>query len=86
MYLHISCITQIHYREGTSPDEVNYYPSMDYGPDTNRTFTLKELIIFTDYLYIPQTRFTRQCNITAGQFPCLIKGCFTEEEVTLETS
>ena len=56
---------------------------MDYGPDTNRTFTLKELLIFSDFLTIPQTEFTRQCNITAGQFPCLIKGCFTEMEVLL---
>ena len=54
---------------------------MDYGPDTNRTFGLKELLIFTDFLEIPQTRFTRQCNITAGEFPCLIKGCYTELEV-----
>ncbi len=68
-------------REGTTPDEVSYYPSMDYGVDTNRTFGLKELLIFTDFLEIPQTRFTRQCNITAGQFPCLVKGCYTEEDI-----
>lgn len=68
-------------REGTSPDEVSYYPSMDYGIDSNRTFGLKELLIFTDFLEIPQTRFTRQCNITAGQLPCLVKGCYTPEEI-----
>ncbi len=43
-------------REGTSPDQVSYYPSMDYGVDSNRTFGLKELIIFTDFLEIPQTK------------------------------
>ena len=68
-------------REGTSPDEVSYYPSMDYGIDTNRTFGLKELLIFTDFLEIPQTQYTRQCNITAGQYPCLVKGCYTENEI-----
>ena len=68
-------------REGTRPEQVNYYPSMNYGVDTNRTFDLKELLLFTDFLEIPQTRFTRQCNKAAGQFPCLLKGCYTEEDI-----
>ena len=68
-------------REGTQPDEVSYYPSMDYGIDTNRTFGLKELLIFTDNVEIPQTIYTRQCNLTAGQFPCLVKGCYFEEQI-----
>ena len=67
-------------REGSKPDEVSYYPSMDYGVDTNRTFELNEILIFTDNVFIPQTPFTRQCNISAGLFPCLHKDCFTEEE------
>ena len=46
-------------REGTAPDQVSYYPSMDYGVDTNRTFELKELLIFTDFVFIPQTPLTR---------------------------
>ena len=54
---------------------------MDYGVDSNRTFGLKELLIFTDFLEVPQTRFTRQCNMTAGQFPCLVKGCYVEEQI-----
>jgi hypothetical protein len=33
------------------------------------------------FLQIPQTRFTRQCNMTAGQFPCLVKGCYTQEDI-----
>ena len=33
-------------REGTTPDKVEYYPSMDYGVDSNRTFGLKELIVY----------------------------------------
>ena len=24
---------------------------------------------------------SRQCNITAGQFPCLKKGCFEEHQI-----
>ena len=47
---------------------------MDYGVDSNRTFGLKELIVFTDLLEVPQTRFTRQCNILKGDFPCLVSG------------
>ena len=54
---------------------------MDYGIDTNRTFGLKELLIFTDYLEIPQTQYTRQCNVTAGQYPCLVKGCYTDQDI-----
>ena len=54
--------------------QVEYYPSMDYGVDSNRTFGLKELIVFTDFLEVPQTRFTRQCNILEGSYPCLISG------------
>ena len=68
-------------REGTSPDKVAYYPSMDYGVDSNRTFGLKELIVFTDFLEVPQTRFTRQCNILTGSFPCLVSGCYTAEDI-----
>ncbi len=30
---------------------------MDYGVDSNRTFGLKELLIFTDFLEVPQTRY-----------------------------
>ena len=47
---------------------------MDYGVDSNRTFGLKQLIVFTDFLEAPQTRFTRQCNILNGDFPCLVSG------------
>ena len=68
-------------REGSQPDQVQYYPSMDYGIDTNRTFEMKELIIFTDFVFIPQTPLTRQCNITAGLFPCLHKNCYTEDQI-----
>ena len=68
-------------REGTKPDEVSYYPSMDYGVDTNRTFELNELLIFTDFVFIPQTPLTRQCNKTAGYFPCLHKGCYTADQI-----
>ena len=68
-------------REGSKPDEVSYYPSMGYGVDTNRTFELNELLIFTDFVIIPQTPLTRQCNETAGFFPCLHKGCFTKEQI-----
>jgi hypothetical protein len=68
-------------REGTKPDEVSYYPSMDYGIDTNRTFELNEVLIFTDFVFIPQSPLTRQCNKTAGYFPCLRQGCYTQEEI-----
>ena len=68
-------------REGTQPDQVAYYPSMDYGIDTNRTFEMKELIIFTDFVFVPQTPLTRQCNATAGLFPCLHKNCYTEDQI-----
>jgi len=68
-------------REGEAPDRTKYYPSMDYGIDTNRTFELQDLIIFTDFLIIPQTVLTRQCNKTAGQFPCLVKGCYNLEDI-----
>ena len=68
-------------REGTKPDEVTYYPSMGYGVDTNRTFQLNEIIIFTDFVFIPQSPLTRQCNITGGLFPCLHKGCFTQDQI-----
>jgi len=68
-------------REGAKPDQVTYYPSMDYGVDTNRTFEMKEMIVFTDFVTIPQTPLTRQCNITAGLFPCLKKGCYEEHQI-----
>ena len=68
-------------REGEAPDRTAYYPSMDYGVDSNRTFELQDLIIFTDFLEVPQTLLTRQCNKTANQLPCLVKGCYAREEV-----
>ena len=46
-------------REGTQPDQVHYYPSMDYGPDANRTLELKELVVFTDVLDILRAPLTR---------------------------
>ena len=54
---------------------------MDYGIDTNRTFGLKELLIFTDFLEVPQTRFTRQCDRDKGEFPCLVKGCYKADQI-----
>ena len=68
-------------REGEAPDRTAYYPSMDYGADTNRTMELQDLIVFTDFVEIPQTVLTRQCNRTANQLPCLVKGCYTKEEI-----
>ena len=68
-------------REGTKPDEVTYYPSMGYGVDTNRTFELNEILIFTDFVLVPQSPLTRQCNITGGLLPCLHKGCYTEDQI-----
>ena len=68
-------------REGENLDEVTYFPSMDYGVDSNRTFTLNELVIFTDFVYVLRHPYTRQCNVSAGQYPCLHKGCYTEEEI-----
>jgi hypothetical protein len=48
--------------EGTRTDQVNYYPSMFYGADSNRTFGLKELLIYTNFLKVPQTLYTHQCK------------------------
>ena len=72
-------------REGEAPDKTSYYPSMDYGIDSNRTFELHDLLIFTDQLLVSQTLFTRQCNRTDGQLPCLVKGCYTEDQVQAVT-
>ena len=68
-------------REGEHPDTVAYFPAMDYGADANRTLELQDLIVFTDYLDVPQTLLTRQCNITGGFFPCMVKGCYTKEQL-----
>ena len=67
-------------REGSTPDKVAYYPSMDYGIDTNRTFGLKELGIFTDFLEIPQTWETKLCQ-SQGEYPCLVTGCYKQEDI-----
>ena len=68
-------------RDALYLDKVTYYPSMDYGVDAKRTFESKNLLVFTDYVYIPQTPLTRQCNISLGMFPCLHKGCYTEAQI-----
>ncbi|XP_023346769.1 CD109 antigen [Eurytemora carolleeae] len=67
-------------REGEIPDSVTYYPAMDYGIDSNRTLELQDLIVFTDYVGIPQTPLTRYCANTTGLNPCMLTGCFTEEQ------
>ena len=43
--------------------QVIYYPSMDYGPDANRTLELKELVVFTDFLDILRAPLTRYLDI-----------------------
>ena len=68
-------------REGEAPDRTSYYPSMDYGIDANRTFELHDLIILTDNLEVSQTLLTRQCNRTAGQLPCLVRGCHSPAQL-----
>ena len=40
--------------------------------------------MFTDFLDVLRTPLTRQCNITAGQFPCLKKGCYEEHQVSCD--
>ena len=40
----------------------------------------------TDFLDVLRTPLTRQCNITAGQFPCLKKGCYEEHQVSCDWS
>ena len=68
-------------REGEAPDRTSYYPSMDYGIDSNRTFELHDLIILTDNLEVSQTLLTRQCNRTEDQYPCLVKGCYSSADI-----
>ena len=68
-------------REGEAPDKTSYYPSMDYGIDSNRTFELHDLLILTDNLEVSQTLLTRQCNRTEDQYPCLVKGCYQSSEI-----
>ena len=68
-------------REGEAPDKTSYYPSMDYGIDANRTFELHDLLILTDNLEVSQTLLTRQCNRTENQYPCLVKGCYSAEDI-----
>ncbi|XP_023330083.1 CD109 antigen [Eurytemora carolleeae] len=67
-------------REGEAPDSVAYFPSMDYGIDSNRTLELQDLVVFTDFVSIPQTPLTRHCSNTTGLNPCMLTGCFTEDQ------
>jgi hypothetical protein len=53
-------------REGEHPDRVAYFPAMDYGVDANRTLELQDLIVFTDYLDVPQTLLTREGLLHQG--------------------
>lgn len=67
-------------REGEVPDRVAYYASQDYGIDSNRTIALQDLLVFTDFVAIPRTPQTRQCDESKGYFPCMITGCFEADQ------
>lgn len=35
-------------RDGLFPEQLEYYASANYGPDSNRTFDFSGLVVFTD--------------------------------------
>jgi hypothetical protein len=41
---------------------------MDYGIDTNRTFEMKDLLIFTDNLEVKQIYFCQDINFFLSRF------------------
>ncbi|KAG0724718.1 CD109 antigen [Chionoecetes opilio] len=64
-------------REGFQPEEVEYYTSGNYGPDSNRTFDFSGLVVFSDaVLGVVSGYEYHKCNETQGYSPCLMGGCF----------
>ena len=49
------------FREGEAPDSVAYFPSMDYGIDSNRTLELQDLV---GIVYIPSMDYGIDSNRT----------------------
>ncbi|MPC34052.1 CD109 antigen [Portunus trituberculatus] len=64
-------------REGFQPEEVEYYTSGNYGPDSNRTFNFSGLVIFSDAtLGVVPGYENNVCNESQGYSPCLMGGCY----------
>ncbi|KAK8389963.1 hypothetical protein O3P69_012881 [Scylla paramamosain] len=64
-------------REGFHPEEVEYYTSGNYGPDSNRTFDFSGLIVFSDAtLGVVPGYENNVCNKSQGYSPCLMGGCY----------
>ncbi|CAG2064382.1 unnamed protein product [Timema podura] len=66
-------------REGLVPDESVYLTSMNDGVDTNQTFTLANLAVFTD-AHVPARPRTEVCDTKEGYVPCFTEGCFLESK------
>ncbi|KAK7085756.1 hypothetical protein SK128_008452, partial [Halocaridina rubra] len=65
------------FREGFLPEQSEYYPAGNYGPDANRTFDFNGLIIFTDaQVGVLPGYADHRCNKTEGLYPCMTGGCY----------
>ncbi|XP_050713228.1 CD109 antigen-like isoform X2 [Eriocheir sinensis] len=68
-------------RDGPFPEQVEYYTSGNYGPDSNRTFDFSRLIVFTDAkIGVIPTYKGKHCNKTGGHSPCLMGGCYPTDK------
>ena len=62
-------------REGETPDEVRYYPSMERHLDTARSFEEKNLVTFSNVLRASASEAAGMCRADRGEVPCLSAGC-----------
>ena len=68
-------------RDGSKPDEILYYPSLDYGIDISQALMLQNLFVLTDYVDIPKMYRAEECNSTEGFYSCIVEGCYTEYQI-----
>ncbi|XP_050698378.1 CD109 antigen-like isoform X1 [Eriocheir sinensis] len=64
-------------REGFHPEEVEYYTSGNYGPDSNRTFDFNGLVVLSDASLGVVPGYERNiCNDSDGYSACMMGGCY----------
>lgn len=61
--------------------QIKYYPSFSNDHDAKRVFETRNLIVFSNVAVLSEDELSIECDDFKGEFPCIVRGCYTESQV-----
>ncbi len=61
---------------GETPDDVQFFHAPNHEIDSAAIFRSRNLLMFSNYLNLAETKEAAACNVSMGEIPCMFGGCF----------